>query len=82
MISAPVAQWIEHLPPKKRVVGSIPARGTTLLDAFELPCSPPNLGVAALSATQLGQNQPRKGLGQAQPAGSLVLTQIAQGGTI
>jgi hypothetical protein len=27
-VSAPVAQWIEHAPPKRGVVGSIPTRGT------------------------------------------------------
>ncbi len=30
-VSAPVAQWIEHLPSKQRAAGSSPAGGTTLV---------------------------------------------------
>ncbi len=33
-MSAPVAQWIEHLPSKQRVAGSSPAGGISIIEAY------------------------------------------------
>lgn len=39
--SAPVAQWIEHRPPKSGVAGSTPARGVALRSSAWLLLDPP-----------------------------------------
>src|SRR5471032_768860 len=41
---AAVAQWIEHLPPKERVAGSIPASRTSLPVYRHLPVPTPSVG--------------------------------------
>lgn len=44
--NAPVAQWIEHLPSKQRVAGSIPARGATFIFHLKILRLSTDLGIA------------------------------------